>query len=99
MSNKTFEAAQDKTTSTTETYSTEKTGNSTTESASTTSKQPGAESEELDANSKTEDAEDDKTVVKKEEKRPASNSPVSDLLNGIYRLISVSDISLITLKP
>jgi hypothetical protein len=40
-------------------------------------------------NIKKED-EDDKMQVKKEEKRPASTSPVSDLLNGIYRLISVS---------
>jgi hypothetical protein len=38
---------------------------------------------------KTNDTVSDRMDIRKEEKRPASTSPVSDLLNGIYRLISV----------
>ena len=39
--------------------------------------------------SKSEKTDSDSIQIKKEEKRPASTSPVSELLNGIYRLISV----------
>jgi hypothetical protein len=38
---------------------------------------------------KSDSDESEQTQIKKAEKRPASTSPVSDLLNGIYRLISV----------
>jgi hypothetical protein len=92
-----IESAQDRTksleekTPTTES-STENQEIETTESLSMTqnngTKQGDIEPESLE-DIKKED-EDDIAPVKKEEKRPASTSPVSDLLNGIYRLISVS---------
>jgi len=47
--------------------------------------------EAIASTAKIDEAVSDRMENKKEEKRPPSTSPVSDLLNGIYRLISVKN--------